>query len=245
VRLGKAVPDSLDIPSLLVQLNAAARGTGIGFDEISVGERLGAPAVAASNGTTGGTGSQPAKAGGTPASSAPGKVAEGAGNAVNNANANSADRGQLDTTTSKTTRQGGLPVGGGSTSAPTIGDQQSSGVAGLDKVPLVLSFHGRFFSLADFFHRVKRFVRVAGQRIEVGGRLVMIDGFSFQVPRAGEFFKPGDLKSSLRATVYLVPKAEGVAAGATPSGPAPSQSTQVSGSGSSSTPTPAAATVTP
>ena len=67
----------------------------------------------------------------------------------------------MDTQTSSASKQGGLPVGGGSAGAST-GDT-GSGVAGLDSVPLELEFRGGFFDLADFFHRLKRFVR-AGQR---------------------------------------------------------------------------------
>ena len=39
VRLGKAIPSSLDMPSLLVQLDSAAKGTGIKFDRITAGAR--------------------------------------------------------------------------------------------------------------------------------------------------------------------------------------------------------------
>ena len=39
VRLGKAVPANVDMPSLLVQLDRAARGTHISFDEITTGDR--------------------------------------------------------------------------------------------------------------------------------------------------------------------------------------------------------------
>ena len=39
VRLGKAIPTSVDMPSLLIQLDRASRGTGIDFTKIKVGER--------------------------------------------------------------------------------------------------------------------------------------------------------------------------------------------------------------
>jgi hypothetical protein len=242
VRLGKAIPDELDMPALLLQLNKAARGTGIGFDRITVGERTSAaPAAAGGSTPPGGGGATPAQAGGTPAQSTAGKTAERAGNAVNNANTSSTERSQLDSTTSKATRSGGLPVGGGATNSPLGAD--GSGVAGLDTVKVTLSFHGEFFSLADFFHRVKRFVRIAGQRIRVGGRLITIDGFSFKTPQGGQTFDPGDLQSELRATVYLVPKSEGVTLGATPAGPAPTPASSSASKTGSATPT--AATVTP
>ena len=43
VRLGKAVPASVDMPSLIVQLDAAAEGTGIRFTKIATGERTRRP----------------------------------------------------------------------------------------------------------------------------------------------------------------------------------------------------------
>ena len=38
VRLGKAIPARVDMPSLLVQLDRAAEGTGITFTKITQGE---------------------------------------------------------------------------------------------------------------------------------------------------------------------------------------------------------------
>jgi hypothetical protein len=43
VRLGKAIPSSVDMPSLIVQLDRAARGTGIRFKKVRTGERAEAP----------------------------------------------------------------------------------------------------------------------------------------------------------------------------------------------------------
>jgi Tfp pilus assembly protein PilO len=40
VRLGKAIPSTVDMPSLLVQLDAAAAGTGIIFTRIATGDRV-------------------------------------------------------------------------------------------------------------------------------------------------------------------------------------------------------------
>ncbi len=215
VRLGKAIPSNVDMPSLLVQLDSAAKGTGIKFERITAGARSAAPAAAPAAG-----GTQPpdtangnAAPGGTPASSGPGKAAETAGNAVNTQNGASEKSGQLDTTTSQSTKQGGLPVGGGGTpgGAPADG---TSGVAGLDTVPLELDFSGSYFDLSNFLHRMKRFVKVNNQHIKVSGRLITIDGMDLKLSGFG-----GRLTATLKATVYLVPKAQGVAAGATPAGP--------------------------
>jgi len=44
IRLGKSIPASVDMPSLLVQLDRAARGTGIKFTDVKTGSRTGSSA---------------------------------------------------------------------------------------------------------------------------------------------------------------------------------------------------------
>lgn len=239
VRLGKALPTSVDMPSLIVQLESAAKGTGIHFTRIATGERdqAAAAATAPPAAPGKGDGSQPAAAGGESAGSAPGKAAEGAGNAVNGANASNAGNSAAqsgvdakDTQTSQATKDGGLPVGGGAAEGGAPGEGGSS-APGLDTVPLELEFQGAFFDLADFFHRLKRFVRLSGDQIDVRGRLMSVDGLKFSsdpqiFPR---------LKAELKATVYLSPKAQGATAGATPQGP---DQTVPAGDGGAQPPTP-------
>jgi hypothetical protein len=255
-RLGKAIPDSVDMPSLIVQLDAAARGTGIHFKKIATAEDSGgaastpAPAPAPAPGT--GNGSQPAAAGGAPAQSGPGKAAEAAGNATNTANSASSNAESAaqqsgvsasDTQTSTSSRQGGLPVGGGATTPSGSTGSAAPVPAGLQAVKLDLEFDGTFFRLSSFFHRVKRFVQVANDRITVHGRLITIDGLKFSSD--SELFPA--LKAEMTATVYLSPKAEGVTGGATPQGPAQATPASTS-SGGGTSPSPATtptATATP
>jgi Pilus assembly protein, PilO len=226
IRLGKATPTSLDMPSLIVQLDRAARGTGIEFDRIAAGERQNAPAPAA--GAQGANGAQSggnAQAGGAQAQTGQGKAVEAANNTAANANAKTEQNG------------GGNAPPAGSGAAPS----GSSGVPGLDSAPLDFEFTGNFFSLADFFHRMKRFVRAANDRIVVRGRLLTIDAFKFT---AGDDFPR--LNAEIKATVYLAPRAEGTTAGATPGGPAPSPAPAAApqGQSASTSPTPTA-TATP
>jgi hypothetical protein len=219
VRLGKAVPAKVDMPSLLVQLDSAARGTGIAFTKIAAGEPTLAAPVAqppAEPGAAGGTGTTPAAPGGVPAQSAPGSTVETAGGAVNSANDTGAAAAAsgvdpADTSTSAPASQGGLPVGGGAAAPAAPG----TCAAGLECVPLTFEFDGKFFELADFFHRLKRFVRVSNEKVLVQGRLLSIDGLSFTAAEDGF---PA-LKAEVEATVYLAPRAEGTAAGASPQGP--------------------------
>ena len=237
VRLGKAIPARVDMPSLLVQLDRAAEGTGITFTRIAQGERT-APVVAApvasvtppadqtGSGTPAtpaapaapGTPATPVAAGGEAAQSAPGaatEAANGAATTSDQANA-AAQQSGVDATTSTSTG-GGLPVGGGTAGAAGTDGTEMVTSGGLETVPLELDFIGNFFNLADFFHDVKRFVRVANNSVVVNGRLVTIEGINFTsdptiFPR---------IKAELTATVYLSPLGQGATAGATPAGPAP------------------------
>jgi hypothetical protein len=210
IYLGKSIPSTVDMPSLLVQLDRAARGTGINFTSVQTGERVAATQPGAAT---------PASGGAAPAQSAPGGAAQSATGAVDQSNGAGA------------TGSGSQPAG----AAPA-----DAAAPGLDSLSLDFQFSGSFFDLADFFHRMKRFVRVANEEIIVRGRLMTINSFSFD---SKDTFP--QLKATVHATVYLAPKAQGVAAGASPAGPdggspaAPPAGSQTASSGSSS-PTPAA-----
>lgn len=222
VRLGKAIPSTLDMPSLLVQLESAAKGAKIDFDSITVGQR---EQAAAGSGATDTTTSTPASAaGGEKAQTGPGKAAESANNASQTSdNANQAAGAD----------QGSANSGGSGSATGT-----TSGVAGLDTVPLTFTFTGSYFDLADFFHRVKRFVRVANDDIRVRGRLMTIDTMGF----TSENFPR--VTANVTASVYLAPKSEGTTGGATSSGPQATPASTGSGSGGSSGAQPASSTAT-
>jgi Tfp pilus assembly protein PilO len=89
----------------------------------------------------------------------------------------------------------------------------AAGTEGLDEIPVELTFDGRFFALSDLFRSVQRFVRVADGRLEVQGRLIRIDDFSFD---SGSF---PNITAQISATVYAAPAGEGPTGGATPVGP--------------------------
>ncbi|MET0615532.1 MAG: hypothetical protein ABW142_08795 [Thermoleophilaceae bacterium] len=232
VRLGKAIPAGVDMPSLVVQLDRAAAGTGIRFTRIATGERDPATAAAAPAPAPTGSGqsSTPVQAGGETAQSAPGGAVESANNtaAQQSQAATAADQSGVasaDTQTSTSTG-GGLPIGGG---AGAPGTPTAAAAPALDTVPLEMEFIGNFFNLADFFHDIKRFVHVANSNVVVSGRLVTIDGVKYSsdpqlFPR---------IKAEVTATVYLSPKVQGETAGATATGPAPA---------TGATPTPASTT---
>ena len=238
VRLGKAIPSSVDMPSLMVQLDQAARGTGIRFSRIAAGESDGGGTPSAGAAPAGGApagGAPPANGGGAPAQSQPGQSAEKAHNAAGQSDAANAKREQGGS--------GGTPASGGSTGkegSPSPGADTPACAPGLQCVPLEFEFNGGFFDLADFFHRLKRFVHVANDRIQVQGRLLTIDNFKFA--SAQDSFP--SLKAEVKATVYLAPKSEGTTAGATPAGPGSAPGAQQPASAPAA-PAPPTATATP
>lgn len=255
IRLGKAVPSRIDMPSLIVQLDAAARGTGIHFTKIKTGERSedagAAPAPSTGSSPSSGSGSKPVDAGGASAQSAPGSAVEGANNASatsdkSNAAAEKSGTSPGDTQTATSSKQGGLPVGGAAGNSAGGGQAGGPSAPGLDSVPLEFQFDGSFFDLADFFHRLKRFVHVTNKRMLVRGRLMTIDSLKFATAQDG-FPK---LTAEVKATVWLAPKTQGTSGGATASGPATTPAASASGSSgpgesSTSSPTPSATATAP
>ena len=241
VRLGKAIPSTVDMPSLLVQLNAAAAGTDITFTHIKTGERTtvasATTASAAPAGSESGTTGTPVAAGGETAQSQPGGAAEAANNAQQTSNQSTAAAENSGVDASDT--QTSTPAGASGTDA--TGASTASGPAGLDTVPLDLEFRGNFFNLADFFHQIKRFVSLTNRNVVVSGRLVTVEGIRWDSDDA--IFPK--IRATLKATIYLSPKSQGVTAGATPAGPSP---TTPAGTTPTQTATPAStptATATP
>jgi hypothetical protein len=204
VRLGKAIPSSVDMPSLLVQLDRAAAGTDIRFQRISTGART--PVTVSAPTSEAGAAGAPAgdaAAGGAAAATGAGQAAEQAGETVPAADAANAAAGAATP-----------PTG---SSSGTTGAGSSAGT--LDSVPLEFTFDGSFFNLADFFHDLKRYVRLSGEGVSVRGRLMTIDSLTL-TPTAFP-----QIEAQVTATVYLSPKGQGVTAGAGSEGPAPASPT--------------------
>jgi hypothetical protein len=245
VRLGKAIPSKVDMPSLIVQLDQASNGTGIKFTKIATGARdAGAtpPAATDSSPSTGGssgngTNGQPASAaGGAQAQTGAGKATEKANNTAASENKNAAGAGSTADAKAGGSSTSGSSGSTGSSAAPATG---SAPPPGLETVPLDLEFEGNFFNLADFFHKLKRLVYVKGNNVAVSGRLVTIDSIKYSSDP--DLFPK--IKAELTATVFLSPETQGTTAGATPSGPGtPSTTPAAAPSGTSSPP---AATATP
>ena len=229
VRLGKAIPATIDSPSLLIQLDEAADGTAIDFDSVTFGERqtgIATPATPAAQPAAGAEGD--AAAGGAPAQTAPGQAAEGAAEGVNQANSATQAQQGVAAATQPTTPEGTTTTT--PAPAPATGTAAASQTTGgaLDSVALTFNFSGTYFDLADFFHRIKRFVYVQDDRIFVRGRLLTVDSLSFAIEES-DAGPSGNLSANVGATVYLTPRPEGVTAGATPAGPAGTEAAPAAG----------------
>jgi hypothetical protein len=108
--------------------------------------------------------------------------------------------------------------------ASTLPLGASIGPAGLAVMPYRLTFEGSFFHIADFIDGLDSLVETQNAKVEVSGRLITVNGFSL---------KPDEnrglpyLTGEFTVTTFLVPPAQGVTGGATPTSPEPS-TTQVS-----------------
>jgi hypothetical protein len=81
-------------------------------------------------------------------------------------------------------------------------------------MPFSFVFNGSFFDMESFFAEVQRFVRVKGDRVDVRGRLLSIDGFALTSGPGGF---PA-VKAEISATAYLL-SPDDTAASATPASP--------------------------
>lgn len=157
-RLGKAVPSTDDVPSLMYQLHTAASRSHVDFRSIKLNISSTSPAPAppptqaaaaasAANGTTSttpGATTPPAGAPATPAAAAPTQTAAA-----------------------------GLPPG------------STVGTAGFPTMPFDFVFDGGFFQMEHFFGALRQFTGVHGSQIVVRGRLLTVDGFSLSASRRG------------------------------------------------------------
>jgi DNA segregation ATPase FtsK/SpoIIIE, S-DNA-T family len=222
VVLGKAVPEDGDQASLLVQLQRLADRSGVGFQSIDLADAAGsastpvpAPSAPTSSPTTSST---PTSSTSTTTASAPG----------------STDAVPPEPTADAT-----------EASAATLPIGASVGPAGLPVMPYDLKFTGQFFQIADFLKSLDAMVHTRHGAVNVHGRLLTVDAFTLapiQAPTDSVSVLP-TLTADLSVTTYLTPADQGVAGGATPTGPAPATTTPAATTGTTATPTPASSPV--
>lgn len=91
----------------------------------------------------------------------------------------------------------------------------SVNAAGFSTLPMSFAFRGSYFELSSLFTRLEHFVTVSNRRIDVTGRLLLLQSISL-LPDAKGF---PHMRAQINATTYLVPDAQGLTAGATAQGP--------------------------
>ena len=148
-RLGKAVPADDDVPSLIVQLDSAAKRSRVDFRSIEL--------------SGGGT---PAPAPAPPTPAAPGPSGDGATGASGASGASGPIGPSAANAAATEAAAAALPPGS------VVGE------AGFPTLPFDFTFNGSFFRLQDFFDRLDRFTEIGRSKVVVRGRLLTVQGFS-------------------------------------------------------------------
>jgi hypothetical protein len=127
-------------------------------------------------------------------------------------------------------------------SSPSIPPGVALGAGGFDVESFTFTFQGNFFRIADFLNHVQRFVVANNKQVSVSGRLMTLGSLNLAAGAKGF----PQVQASIAATTYLVPKSQGLLAGATSSGPAAASTTgSQSVSTTTSTTTSSTASATP
>jgi Tfp pilus assembly protein PilO len=173
--LGKAVPKSDALPSLIYQMQSAAHDARIDFQSLKL---------------TGGGGS----AASAPTPSAAVAQASGSSSTGSSSTGSSSSSSSSSSTSTATA----APATQAATS--TLPPGASVGAAGFPTMPFSFVFDGSYFDMESFLRDVQRFVQVNGDQVDVSGRLLSIDGFALT---AGPKGLP-DVTANISATAYLM-----------------------------------------
>jgi type II secretion system (T2SS) protein M len=176
-KLGKAVPKSDALPSLVYQLQSAAHSARIDFTSLKIA----------------GSGGQ----GPTPAATAGGTAASGA--AATKDSSASSSSSSSSAPSSSTAGATATPAPATQAAAATLPPGAAVGPAGFPTMPFTFVFSGTYFDMERFLQDVQRFVRVDGKQVDVSGRLLSVDGFSLSAGPGGF----PNVKASIVATAYL------------------------------------------
>jgi hypothetical protein len=174
-KLGKAVPKSDALPSLVYQLQSVAHSARIDFTSLKI---------------SGGGGQGP-----TPAAAA----APAASGAAGGANPSASASGGSSAAPAASAPATATPAPATQAAAATLPPGATVGSAGFPTMPFSFVFSGTFFDMERFFGDVQRFVRVDGKEVDADGRLLSVDGFSL-VAGPGGF---PNVKANVVATAYL------------------------------------------
>ncbi|HEX6744238.1 MAG TPA: type 4a pilus biogenesis protein PilO [Solirubrobacteraceae bacterium] len=174
-RLGKAVPKSDALPSLVYQLQSVAHSARIDFTSLKV---------------AGGGGQGPA-----PAAAAAPAASAGSGAANPSASASGGSSATPAASAPATTS----PAPATQAAAATLPPGATVGSAGFPTMPFSFVFSGTFFDMERFLGDVQKFVRVNGKQVDADGRLLSVDGFALAAGPGGF----PNVKANVVATAYL------------------------------------------
>jgi hypothetical protein len=123
-------------------------------------------------------------------------------------------------TSSTTTTDATTTAAATETAAATLPIGAAVGPAGLPITPYTLDYTGGFFDMAGLFADLDDRVKVSddGGNPVAHGRLMTVDGFAMSADPVKGF---PSVAAQIAVTTYMVPADQGIAAGATPAGPAP------------------------
>jgi hypothetical protein len=172
-KLGKAVPKSDALPSLVYQLQSVAHSARIDFTSLKI---------------SGGGGQGP-----TPAAAAAPAASTAAGGANPSASATGGS------SASPAASAPATPAPATQAAAATLPPGATVGAAGFPTMPFSFVFSGTFFDMERFLGDVQKFVRVNGKQVDADGRLLSVDGFAL-VAGPGGF---PNVKANVVATAYL------------------------------------------
>ena len=122
----------------------------------------------------------------------------------------------------------------GTTTAPP--GSTPVGTAGFAQMPFQFGFKGSFFNLGDFFQRLDKFVAVNQKRLDVTGRLMVLNNIALAPDETGF----PNIRATINATTFMLPATEGLTAGASAQGPGTATGAKPAAPGASATPAPAA-----
>jgi hypothetical protein len=136
-----------------------------------------------------------------------------------------ADRSKVDfhsinldgTTGAPPAGQGGTPAESGAAAAVTPPPGSSVvGSVGFSTMPFSFKFNGKFSNLGTFFKRLDHFVTVKNQKLDVTGRLLLVNSISLQ-PDSVKGYPL--INAQVKASSYLLPPTQDLLKAATAAGP--------------------------
>ena len=189
VVLGKAAPADGDTPGLLEQLVSISKEAKTGFQLLQQADAVEVAQPAAAETTADASTAPPAEGEAAPATE----------------------------TAPEATTVSAVPATEASAASLPIG--ATVGSAGLGVLPYDVMFTGDFFQVADLFQGIDKMIESEAANVEVGGRLVTVNGFKMTKPDSTEPGATGALEVQLSISTYVLPESQGLTAGATSTAP--------------------------